>query len=90
MEVIHYQAKDGTDIFQEWLDGLRDIRAKTAIGRAAAYGLKDVADSAKLNAKTLYRPLSPAGNPELKSFLAILGALGLRLAVTPSGQPPRP
>jgi len=33
MEVIHYQAKDGTDIFQEWLDGLRDIRAKVAILR---------------------------------------------------------
>jgi probable addiction module antidote protein len=51
---------------------------------ASAYGMKDVADTAKLNVKTLYRTLSPAGNPELKSFQAILGAMGLRLAVTPA------
>jgi probable addiction module antidote protein len=56
---------------------------------ASAYGMKDVADTAKLNVKTLYRTLSPAGNPELKSFQAILGAMGLRLAVTPVDQQPR-
>jgi len=50
---------------------------------AAAFGMKEVAGQAKLNPKTLYRTLSPAGNPELKSFQAILAAMGLRLAVTP-------
>jgi len=50
---------------------------------ATAYGMKDVAATAKLNPKTLYRTLSPSGNPELKSFQAILGAMGMRLAVTP-------
>ncbi len=50
---------------------------------AVAYGMKEVAETAKLNAKTLYRTLSPAGNPELRSFQAILGAMGMRLAVTP-------
>lgn len=50
---------------------------------AAAFGMKDVAEQAKLNPKTLYRTLSPAGNPELKSFQAILAAMGMRLAVTP-------
>ena len=50
---------------------------------ASAFGMKDVADAVRLNAKTLYRTLLPAGNPELRSFQAILGALGLRLAVTP-------
>jgi len=50
---------------------------------ATAYGMKDVAVTAKLNPKTLYRTLSPSGNPELKSFQAILGAMGMRLAVTP-------
>ena len=48
-----------------------------------AYGMKDVAESANLNPKTLYRTLSSAGNPELRSFQAILGAMGMRLAVTP-------
>jgi len=50
---------------------------------ASAYGMKDVAESASLNSKTLYRTLSSAGNPELRSFQAILGAMGMRLAVTP-------
>jgi probable addiction module antidote protein len=50
---------------------------------ASAFGIKDVAATAKLNPKTLYRTLSPAGNPELRSFQAVLGAMGMRLAVTP-------
>jgi probable addiction module antidote protein len=50
---------------------------------ASAFSLKDVAKTANLNPKTLYRTLSPAGNPELRSFQAILGAMGMRLAVTP-------
>lgn len=50
---------------------------------ASAFGMKEVAETADLNPKTLYRTLSPAGNPELRSFQAILGAMGLRLAVTP-------
>ena len=50
---------------------------------ATAFGMKDVAENARLNPKTLYRTLSPVGNPELRSFQAILGAMGMRLAVTP-------
>jgi len=42
-----------------------------------------LAEQAELNATTLYRTLSPRGNPELKSLLALLKALGLRLAVQP-------
>jgi probable addiction module antidote protein len=51
---------------------------------ATAFGMKEIADEAGLNAKTLYRTLSPAGNPELKSFRSILAAMGLRLAVVPA------
>ena len=50
---------------------------------ASAFGMSEVAESSKLNPKTLYRTLSAAGNPELRSFQAILGAMGMRLAVTP-------
>lgn len=55
---------------------------------ASAFGMKEVADQARLNPKTLYRTLSPAGNPELKSFQAILAAMGLRLAITPMADGP--
>ncbi len=50
---------------------------------ATAFGMREVAEYAQLNSKTLYRTLSSTGNPELKNFQAILGAMGMRLAVTP-------
>jgi probable addiction module antidote protein len=46
-------------------------------------GLTRVAGSAELNAKSLYRTLSPHGNPELRSLRALLKAMGMRLAVRP-------
>jgi probable addiction module antidote protein len=70
-EYLNAVLEDGTQ--EELMLALRRI--------ASAYGMRDVADTAKLNVKTLYRTLSTAGNPELKSFQAILGAMGLRLAV---------
>jgi probable addiction module antidote protein len=44
-------------------------------------GVQTVAEKANLNATQLYRTLSEAGNPELRSLSAILKAMGLRLAV---------
>ena len=46
-------------------------------------GVPKLAEQADLNATTLYRTLSPQGNPEMKTLTAILKALGLRLAVLP-------
>lgn len=46
-------------------------------------GVPKLAESARLNATTLYRTLSPKGNPELKSLTALLKAMGMRLAVQP-------
>lgn len=50
---------------------------------ATAFGMTKLAQEAELNATTLYRTLSPKGNPELKSLTALLRALGLQLAVRP-------
>ena len=71
-EYLNAVLEDGTQ--EELMVALRRI--------AEAFGVKDVAEAAHLNPKTLYRTLSPSGNPELKSFQAILGAMGMRLAVT--------
>jgi probable addiction module antidote protein len=49
-------------------------------------GISTLARKAKLNATTLYRTLSPTGNPELKSMNSMLKAMGLRLAVRPIGK----
>ena len=33
MEIIHYMTEEGADVYQEWVDGLRDSRARVAILR---------------------------------------------------------
>ena len=53
---------------------------------AEAYGgLAAVAREAGISREALYRSLSPAGNPTLKTLLAVLSTVGMRLSVE-SGQ----
>lgn len=49
----------------------------------ATGGVPALAERTGLNANTLYRTLSADGNPELRTLRAMLGAMGLRLSVTP-------
>lgn len=46
-------------------------------------GLAVVAAQAGISRESLYRTLSPKGNPTLKTLLAVLGTLGLRLSIAP-------
>lgn len=46
-------------------------------------GIAEIARRAKLTREATYRMLSRQGNPELKSFTAVLRAAGLRLSVKP-------
>jgi probable addiction module antidote protein len=56
---------------------LRDI--------AEAYGgVASVAQEAGITREALYRALSPTGNPTLKTLLAVLHAVGMRLSVAPA------
>src|ERR1700691_4404600 len=49
---------------------------------AEAYGgLGAVATEAGISRESLYRTLSPKGNPTLKTLLAVLKTVGLRLSV---------
>jgi probable addiction module antidote protein len=51
---------------------------------AEAYGgLGVIAADAGLSRESLYRALSPKGNPTLKTLLAVLKAVGMRLSVEP-------
>ncbi len=54
---------------------------------AQAQGMDAVADRAGIQRESLYRALSPKGNPTLKTLLAILQGAGLRLAVTRAEAP---
>ena len=50
----------------------------------ASGGLGKVAAQAGVSRESLYRALSPKGNPTLKTLIAILNTVGLRLSVEPA------
>jgi len=63
--------REGTK--EVFLLALRDV--------AAARGIAGLAEESSLNRENLYRMLSSGGNPELASLNALLGAMGLKLAI---------
>ena len=48
---------------------------------AEAQGMASVVERAGIPRESVYRALSPRGNPTLKTLLALLNATGLRLGV---------
>jgi len=51
---------------------------------AQAYGgLRKIADDAGISRESLYRALSPKGNPTLNTLVAVLESVGMRLSVEP-------
>lgn len=68
------EALDSDEDRSASLSALRDI--------AEAYGgLGAVAAQAGISRESLYRSLSPKGNPTLKTLIAVLKTLNLRLSV---------
>jgi probable addiction module antidote protein len=56
----------------------------TALGAVArSIGMTQIANNTGVTREALYKALSPAGNPELSTFMRVLGALGLELSVNP-------
>jgi len=71
-------ALESLDNPEERGGGLLALRAL-----AEAYGgLGVVAAEAGISRESLYRALSPKGNPTLKTLVAVLRTMGLRLSVT--------
>ena len=55
---------------------------KDALGAIArSKGMTEIAKEAGLGRSSLYRALSPGGNPEFATVASVLKALGLRLSV---------
>ena len=51
---------------------------------ARAKGMTQLARETGLGRESLYKALSPAGNPEFSTILRVVSALGLRLHATPA------
>jgi probable addiction module antidote protein len=62
-------------------DGDPDL-LKLALGNVArSQGMTEIAQEAGLSRSSLYKALSPDGNPEFATVAGVLKALGLRLSV---------
>ena len=77
LHLLNHCLEEGDQAF--FLSTLR--RVARAFG-----GIQQVAQQANINETAIYRILSAEGNPQLGNVIAILGALGLRLAVTPAAE----
>ena len=51
---------------------------------ARAKGMSKIAMDAGLGRESLYKALSPQGNPEFTTIMKVVAALGLRLHATPA------
>jgi probable addiction module antidote protein len=63
---------------------------KLALGSIArSKGMTEIARETGIRRTSLYRALSPEGNPEFATVAGVLKALGLRLSVAPGVRPKR-
>jgi len=53
---------------------------------ARAKGMSQVAREAGLGRESLYKALSPGGNPEFATILKVIAALGLQLHAAPASE----
>jgi probable addiction module antidote protein len=59
---------------------------RDALGLVArARGMGEVARNAGLNRESLYKALGDTGNPELRTVMRVLRAMGLTLSAHPAG-----
>ncbi len=68
--------------------GGREALLKALRHVAEAQGMAQVAERAGMQRESLYRALSPKGNPTLKTLVAVLSGAGLRLAVEKTQREP--
>lgn len=82
IELLRENAEFRTKYLNDVLaDGNREEILLAMRRIAEAFGMARVAESTHLNPTSLYRTLSPNGNPELASLLAIFSAVGLKMQV---------
>lgn len=81
----HFKTKaDMTAYLEAALEENDPALVAAALGDIAkARGMSRIARQAKLGRESLYKALSPGGNPELATVLRVVDALGLKLQAVP-------
>ena len=84
--VEHLQTVEDTAAYLEAAleDGDPGLVAAALGDIARAKGMAQIARESGLGRESLYKALSPEGNPELATVLKVVRALGLRLHVVPA------
>ena len=89
-EWLHEQLKDAA-FAAEYLSAAAEDEPAGYLGAlrhmAEAHGMAKVAKAAGIPRETLYRALSPRGNPRLSTLTAIMKASGMKLAATANSKP---
>ncbi len=67
-------------------DGDPGVIAAAVGDLARAKGMTEVARKAGLGRESLYKALSPQGNPEFATVLRVIDALGMKLHAVPVGR----
>lgn len=88
-EYVIASLKDDPELASEYLNAAMedsDVRVfLMALGDLAkARGMSSVSKKTGLNRENIYRIVSTNGNPQIKSVLALLDALGLKLKTEPA------
>ncbi|MBF0097270.1 MAG: putative addiction module antidote protein [Magnetococcales bacterium] len=88
MDALVQELRDDPELAKEYLQAAMEDEEEPAVllalrHVAEAYGMPKVAETAGIHRESLYRALSPKGNPTLRTLMAVLKAVGLRLTVIP-------
>src|SRR3989338_6846004 len=70
---------DDDDLEERFLIALRDV--------AKAHGISNLSEKTDLWRKSLYKVLSPEGNPRLYTLIALLNAMGLMMRINARRRP---
>lgn len=89
IEMIREDREPAVELFREALESIDEEEYRAA----SLMALRDIAEAcgelgavaakAGISRESLYRSLSPKGNPTLKTLIAVLNTMGLRLSVAP-------
>ncbi len=89
-EALIRELRDDPEFAAEYLKAAMEDTAEPKVLLVAlrqiaqARGIANVAKTAHIERESLYRALSPRGNPRLSTLMAVTKALGLTLTVEPA------
>lgn len=89
VDALRYDPEFAVEYLKQAMEGMNDPEGRGAALLAlrqiaeSCGGVAKIASAAGVQRESLYRALSPKGNPTLNTLLAVLKSVGMRLSVEP-------